>query len=170
MGNKIKAAAIGGGVIFLLALLTSFLQLPFVRLLCCMWAIGGGALAVYIYNRNSTAAVRTGDGAMLGALAGLIGGIPAVIPLLRAMNNPALQAQLEERIRESGYPSGMPVSMSALLVMVGVVFVLITAALATIGGLIAASFLAKKAKGGGDNMTPPPQPPPVPPPDFGNPS
>lgn len=169
MGNKIKAAAIGGGVIFLLALLTSFLQLPFVRLLCCMWAIGGGALAVYIYNRSSPAAARGGDGAILGALAGLIGGIPAVIPVLRAMNNPAMQAQLEDRIREAGYSSGMPVSMSALLLMVGAVFVLTTSALATIGGLIGASLFGKNAKGGG-NATTPTQPPPVPPPDFSHPS
>lgn len=166
MGNRLKAALIGGAVLFVLALLTVLVRLPMTRMLCCLWALVGGMIAVFIYNRSAARAARAGEGAILGALAGLIGGIPAVIPMLMQMNNPAVQAQLEDRMRASGYEQ-MPVSMVALLIIVGVVFVLMIMALTAVGGIIGASLFGKNTSDGGGTATTP-TPPPVPPPDFSN--
>ena len=169
MSHKLKAALIGGALLLVLALLTLLVRLPFTRVLCCVWALVGGMIAVFIYNRSSARSASAGDGAILGALAGLIGGIPAVVPMLMQMNNPAVQSQLEDRLRASGYEQ-MPVSMAALLIIVGVIFVLTMTALTTVGGIIGASLFSKPAGGDTGTPTPPsPTPPrPVPPPDFSN--
>src|SRR5918997_450759 len=67
MNNKTKAALIGGVVVGLLS------AIPFVNTCCCLWAIVGGALAVYMYVQGTQTPVQTGEGAMLGALAGVVG-------------------------------------------------------------------------------------------------
>src|SRR5215471_20264324 len=51
--------------------------LPIINLgncLCCLWVVGGGALAVYLMQQNYPYAVQAADGALVGLLAGVIGG------------------------------------------------------------------------------------------------
>src|SRR5690348_8758484 len=72
MNNKVKSAVIGGVVLGLLS------AIPFVNWLnfcCCLWAIIGGALASYLYVKNSAVPASAGDGAILGAMAGAIGAV-----------------------------------------------------------------------------------------------
>jgi len=63
----LAAAAVGG----LAAALASLV--PVVSLGCCLWMLGGGALAVSLYRRRSRADVTSGMGARLGAAAGVLG-------------------------------------------------------------------------------------------------
>src|SRR2546423_14961206 len=73
MNPRTKAALIGGVVAGLLS------AIPVVNYCCCLWAIGGGILAVYLYVKGTSATVTPGGGASLGAVAG---GIAAAIYLV----------------------------------------------------------------------------------------
>jgi hypothetical protein len=90
--NYAQPAFIGGLVMGVLS------ALPLVsagNLCCCLWVVGGGALAAYLLQQNESGAITPGDGALVGLLAGLIGavvqtlvGIPIgllVAPMERAM-------------------------------------------------------------------------------------
>jgi hypothetical protein len=67
--NKLKPALLGGLVVGLLS------SIPFLNYCCCIWGIGGGLLAVFLYIKDSPTPVRPGDGAVLGAMAGVIGAL-----------------------------------------------------------------------------------------------
>lgn len=173
MSNKTKAAVIGGVVLLVVAVLTMLVPVKGFSFLCCVWALVGGALAVYVYNRKSPTPASTGDGAVLGALAGLIGGLPFAIifPVIGMYVGNRLQAQVEEQMRQMGQPSELPLSIFAMTIIVGVCSALLITGLASIGGLIGASLFSRNTPPQGDDqMRTPAAPPPVPPPDFSNPS
>src|SRR5215217_3548599 len=67
--NKFKPALLGGLIVGLLS------AIPIVNYCCCIWAIGGGGLASYLYIKSSPTKIAIGDGAMLGGLAGVIGAL-----------------------------------------------------------------------------------------------
>src|ERR1044071_10362169 len=73
MNNKLKAALLGGLIVGVLSVIVS--QIPIVSLCCCLWGIGGGAVAGLIYIKGSPTRVSVGDGAMVGALAGVVGAV-----------------------------------------------------------------------------------------------
>ena len=81
---KLQPALFGGLFIGVLS------ALPIINLgncLCCLWVVGGGALAVYLMQQNYPYAIQTADGALVGLLAGVIGGALCgllVIPLALA--------------------------------------------------------------------------------------
>jgi hypothetical protein len=69
---------------------------------CCLWVIAGGMLAAYFRQQNSTVAVTSAEGALVGLMAGLIGGLIGVILSIPmdAMMGP-FQRQLMERVLSS---------------------------------------------------------------------
>ena len=67
--NKLKPALLGGLVVGLLS------AIPFVNYCCCIWGIGGGGLASYLFIKESPTKIGPVDGAMLGALAGVVGAV-----------------------------------------------------------------------------------------------
>jgi hypothetical protein len=79
--------------------------LPLVQLgncICCLWVVGGGALAAYLLQQNHPYAIDSADGALVGLLSGLIGGAVCgiiAIPIALAMG--PLNQRLAERIIES---------------------------------------------------------------------
>src|ERR1700754_641745 len=96
MNDKTKAALIGGVVAGILS------AIPFVNYCCCIWAVGGGILAVYLFVKNTRSPVTPGGGASIGAVAG---GIAAVIylvislPLNLIIGTAAMAAQMEQMER-----------------------------------------------------------------------
>ncbi len=67
----LKPALIGGILLGVLSSLLSYI--PVLNCCCCIWVIGGGALAAYVYIRDSKAVVTLGRGVGLGLAAGAIG-------------------------------------------------------------------------------------------------
>jgi len=65
--NMLKPAAIGGVLIGVLS------AIPFISCGCCIWTIGGGTLAAYLYVKESATMVNLGQGVLLGLFAGIIG-------------------------------------------------------------------------------------------------
>jgi hypothetical protein len=76
-----RAVLIGGVT---LGLLSAIPPISFANMCCCVWVLGGGALASYLYVRRSQTPVMLGQGAELGALAGVVGTVVSLsvgIPL-----------------------------------------------------------------------------------------
>lgn len=146
MNERTKAALIGGAAVGVLSLI------PFLNYCCCLWAIGGGMLAVYLYTQKSTGPVQPGDGAMLGAMAG---GFGALIFLL--INVPLSliigAAAMEQAFRQANID--LPLGGVALMLFGSVIGAVVLAGLTTLGGLIGAAAFGKNRPGG---MPPPPPP------------
>ena len=150
MNERTKAALIGGALAGVLS------ALPVVSTCCCLWAIGGGILAVFLYTKNTRAAVTPGDGAMLGAVAGGIAAVAYLVialPINLLFGAAAMRAQMEQMARAG---VELPSSLSGMaLIIVGVIIGAVGVFIFTvIGGLIGAPIFGKGAG------TPPPPPPP----------
>ena len=94
--GRLQPALYGGLVIGVLS------ALPIVNLgncCCCLWVIAGGMLAVYLRQQNSSFAVTSAEGALVGLLAGLIGGVVgAILSVPIEMMMGPFQHQIFERI------------------------------------------------------------------------
>jgi hypothetical protein len=147
MNNKLKPALLGGLIVGLLS------AIPILNYCCCIWAIGGGALAGFLYIKSSPTPVPTGDGAIVGALAGVVG---ALIYLVIGLPIAFLvgTAAMEEQLARSGVQ--MPFSGAVLLVVGALIAALSLLVLATLGGLLSIPIFEKRKADG------PPPPPPVP--------
>src|SRR6185436_14937110 len=91
--NKFKPALLGGLIVGLLS------AIPVVNYCCCIWGIGGGGLASFLYIKSSPTKTPIGDGAMLGGLAGVIGALLYLIigvPIAYFISG----AQMEEMMRQ----------------------------------------------------------------------
>lgn len=141
--SKLKPALLGGLIVGVLSVI------PFVNYCCCLWAIGGGALAGMLYIKGSPLQVKTGDGAIVGSLAGLVG---ALIYLLIGLPIAYFYsgAAMEEAFRNSGVQ--MPLSGTLLILVGSLAAALFLVALSTVGGLLAVPLFEKR-KG---VMSPPP--------------
>lgn len=149
MNNKLKAALIGGAIVGVLSAIVS--QIPIVSLCCCVWGLGGGAVAGLIYVKGSPVRVRIGDGAVVGALAGVVGALIYIVislPIALFLGS----AAIEEQLKRSGLQ--MPMSGALLLVIGSLIAGVCLIILATIGGLIAVPIFEKRK----DDATPPPPP------------
>jgi hypothetical protein len=149
MNNKLVPALIGGAILGILS------SIPIVNYCCCLWAIGGGALAVMFYVKNTPNRVSVGEGAMLGALAGVVGGViyfvlGSIIGIIFGA------AQMEQAFRQAGIHN-MPLSGTALILLGTFIAALCLVGLATVGGLIGVPIFEKRK----DGDVPPPPPPPA---------
>ena len=145
--NKLKPAVLGGLIVGILS------AIPFVNYCCCLWAIGGGLLAGMLYIKGSPLRVKTGDGAVVGALAGVVGGL---IYLIVAIPIALLwgAAAMEQAFRNSGMQ--MPLAGPAMIILGSLVGAVCLIGLATLGGLIAVPIFEKRK----DELAPPPPPAP----------
>lgn len=132
--------------------------------LCCLWTLGGGAIAAFLYRRNSDQlVVPLSLGFRTGMLAGLVAyavNALAIIAQLAAGRGAEIRRHLAEQmqksISESGAdaqtaaafqrfvesmqtPAGFALIMTLSLVILGVGFVLFTG----LGGAIGASILRR---------------------------
>ncbi|HEV7473147.1 MAG TPA: hypothetical protein VGN90_03805 [Pyrinomonadaceae bacterium] len=144
MNNKLKPALLGGLIVGVLS------AIPFINYCCCIWSIGGGALAAYLYIKSSPVPVSMGDGAMVGGLAGVVGGIIYLIlglPIALVFG----MASMTESLNRSGVQ--LPVSGFLLIIVAAIVGAIILALLATLGGVIGVAIFEKRK---GDGLAPPP--------------
>ena len=145
MNNKLKPALLGGLIVGVLS------AIPFINYCCCIWSIGGGLLAGFLYIKSSPTPVSIGDGAMTGGLAGVVGGIIYFIiglPLALLFGAAAATEQLTR--------SGVDIPVGGVVLMIITCFIgaIFLAVLATLGGLLAVPLFEKRK---GDGVPPPPQ-------------
>lgn len=149
MNNKLKPALLGGLIVGVLSGVLSFI--PFVNYCCCIWSIGGGALAAFLYIKNSPTPVGMGDGAMVGGLAGVVGGILYLIINLPITLLIVGVAGMSSQLRQAGV--NIPFSPILLVLISSIVTAVILAVLATLGGVIGVAIFEKRK---GDGLAPPP--------------
>ena len=136
-------------------------SVPFISIGCCLWMLGAGALCVSLYRKRVPGTLITpGMGMKLGAVAGLFGfAVHAVLTTAsflafrsgavfrKAMEDqmqkqmasnpdPKLQAMMERMMDWISSPQGAATMIVGTLLMMGVVFVIFTAA----GGALGASM------------------------------
>ena len=160
MNNKLKPAIIGGVVLGLLSVI------PFVNwanLCCCLWALLGGALASYLYIKNSPVPATPGDGAILGAMAGVVGAvISVVIGIPVSILTSGLMIGILVRLMESVNPSQAEMMRAQIeagqsvvgAIVNGLIVAVLLVIFSTLGGLIGIPIFEKRKR---DVMPPPPQ-------------
>jgi hypothetical protein len=141
--NKLKPAILGGLVVGLLS------AIPFINYCCCIWGIGGGALAGFLYIKSSPTPVRAGDGAVIGALAGVIGGLIYLfigVPIAYFISGAAMEEAFARANVELPFTGPLLFIVSGLL---GGLFLLV---LSVLGGLLSVPIFEKRK----DEVPPPP--------------
>jgi hypothetical protein len=137
--------------------------LPLLSFGCCLWLLGSGALAVWLYQRRVPGALVTpGMGMRIGAVSGVAGFVVTTIwSVLRFATDSqefrtALQQQMDKSIAANpdpraqeimrqfmsnlNTPQGLATFFVLLLAIMGVVFILSGAA----GGALGASLFARR--------------------------
>jgi len=137
--------------------------IPIVGFGCCLWLLGAGALAVWLYQRRVPGALVTpGVGMRIGAAAGAVGYVATTIwsVLSFAANSQefrsAMQAQIDKSMAANpdpraqeimrqfvgnlNTPQGLATFFVLILVIMAVVFVIFSAA----GGALGASMFARR--------------------------
>ncbi|MHB8094749.1 MAG: hypothetical protein ACYDH0_07385 [Candidatus Aminicenantales bacterium] len=147
--GMIAPALIGGAVAGILS------GLPFLNCMCCLWVIGGAALASFLLAKDSPVSLTAGDGAIVGTLSGISAAVvDSLIGLpLRGLNM-AVMRRMMERMSEfsdqvpSGWESWLNRSSGGLtlaMFFMGLFFsAAVFAALGALGGIIGASLFGKK--------------------------
>jgi hypothetical protein len=137
--------------------------MPVVGLGCCLWLLGAGALAVWLYQRRIPGSfVTPGMGMRIGAVSGAIGFvITAIWMVLRFVaNNQEFRTAMQEAMDKSisanpdpraqeimrqfmgnlNTPQGLATFFVFVLALMGVAFVIFSAA----GGALGASMFARR--------------------------
>ena len=137
--------------------------MPVMGLGCCLWLLGAGALAVWLYQRRVPGTIVTpGMGMRIGAVAGAIGYVATTIwTVLRFASNSqefrtAMQEQMDKSLATNpdpraqeimrqfmgnlNTPQGLATFFVLILAIMGVVFVIFSAA----GGALGASMFARR--------------------------
>jgi hypothetical protein len=162
-----RAVLIGGVT---LGLLSAIPPISFANMCCCVWVIGGGALASYLYIRRSQTPVLMGQGAELGALAGVVGTIVSLsigIPLglilgdsfneflVKAFENFSPQAAEEMRKQMEIAQAQTFVQKLPTILATAAFSTVIYIAFAALGGLLGVKLFEKRQMTL-DNAPPPP--------------
>ena len=145
MNNKLKPALLGGLIVGVLS------AIPLINYCCCIWTLGGGVLAAFIYIKSSPTPVKMGDGAMVGGLAGVVGGIIYFV-LSLPINIFFGMAAMQEQLYRSGIR--LPFSGIILVILTSIVGAIILALLTALGGIIGVAIFEKRKDGA---VPPPPQ-------------
>ena len=162
---KLMPALLGGLFIGVLS------SLPIIQrgnACCCLWIVVGGVIAAWLMQQNTPRPVTPGEGALVGLLAGVFGavtmalvngalalafGVPPVFDeIKRGMESSAADPDSRAFVETVG-----PLFLVAVFFAVGTV---VSAVMATLGGLLGAVIFRRRAGG------PPPSPPMPPPSGF----
>jgi hypothetical protein len=143
-------------------------SLPVVGVLCCLWALAGGAAAVGLYRWRGRQTVTTGMGARLGAAAGLVGFLPFSLVFVGRMLfkgrelREALRKGMEQAVAsnpdtktaaEVAQWFATPEGTALLITLVLVLFLLAFLIFATVGGAIGAALFGQKDSGSSSEST-----------------
>jgi hypothetical protein len=174
--GMLKPALIGG------VLLGVCSALPFLNILncvCCAWVIVGGALAAYLYVKESSAPVTLGRGIMLGLLTGVVGTIvntvlSALMRLVLSSAGVNVMGQVKQALDR--IPNLPPETRSIIenmaaqgnigivVFILGALFTLVIYCIfAMIGGAIGVAIFEKRKGGSGPSDVAHYQPPSNPP-------
>ncbi|MGH9929777.1 MAG: hypothetical protein ACREA9_11205 [Pyrinomonadaceae bacterium] len=145
MNNKLKPALLGGLIVGVLS------AIPIINYCCCIWTLGGGVLAAFLYVKSSPTPVKMGDGAVVGGLAGVVGAVIYFI-LSLPINIFFGMAAIQEQLSRSGVR--LPFSGVVLVILTSIVGAIVLAVLTALGGILGVAIFEKRKDG---PAPPPPQ-------------
>jgi len=152
--NVLVPALIGGGVAGVLS------AIPVLNCLCCLWIIGGGIVAVFFLNKDTSRPLTMGDGAIAGVFSGLVATVADfLISIPLAPLAQKFAANVMERLAE--YAEEMPAGWESWLdrgmgethlsmILLGILInAIVFSILGALGGIIGVSiFKGDKTKQG----------------------
>lgn len=138
-------------------------SLPLIGVLCCLWALAGGAAAVAFYRFRARQPVTTGMGARLGAAAGVAGFVPYALIFVGRLAfkgkelREAMRKGMEQAIANNPDPKAAEVAQwfatpggtAMLITMMMVLFLFAFLIFSTAGGAIGAALFGQKGEGAG---------------------
>lgn len=135
--------------------------------LCCLWIVGGAALAAKMLAGQTPGLLTSGDGAVVGALTGVVAAVVDTVVKLPLQRH---NMELARRVLDSlDLESGLPASLEGLFdgatgaltpgwMLLGLfVSAAVYAVMGALGGVIGVSLFGRKA------VPPAPAAPPAPP-------
>jgi hypothetical protein len=144
--------------------------LPFIgaaNCVCCLWIVGGAAAAVRLLAGATPGPLRSGDGALVGAMTGIVAAVvDAIVSIpLRSFNQELAQRILDKASEMGGeMPSGLNEilnttgAVSAGWFLIGLfVSAAVFAIMGALGGIIGVSLFSRKTAPAAP--VPPPPPP-----------
>jgi hypothetical protein len=164
--NYFRPALMAGAVAGLLS------GLPFIgaaNCLCCLWIVGGAAVAVRLLAAVTPTLLTSGDGAVVGALTGITAAVvDAIVSIPLRSINLELGRRLLDKAAEMG--GDIPAGLDGIFNSAGGIspgwFLLglflsaaIFAGMGALGGIIGVSLFARKAAAVTAGPPAPPQPP-----------
>jgi hypothetical protein len=148
----LRPALIAGAVAGLLS------GLPFIgagNCICCLWIVGGAAIAVKLLAGQTPGLLTSGDGAIVGALTGIVA---AVVDTLVKIPLQRYNMELARRILDTlDIESGMPAGLDGLFngatgaltpgwMLLGLfISAAVYAVMGALGGIIGVSLFGRKA-------------------------
>ena len=151
MSPRTQAVLIGGAFTGVLS------ALPIVNLAncCCLWLVGGGAVAAYLLQQSRPQPLEVADGAIVGCLAGIFGAVVhslVSIPMLLVTG--PIQQRMAEALRGN---AELPPEVAQLLDQVGAspiamlfgffFMLLLGAVFSTLGGVLGAVVFGRRREG-----------------------
>ena len=122
---------------------------------CCLWIVGGAAIATKLLAKNTSNMLTAGDGAIVGALTGIVAAVvDTIVKIPLQPYNMALARRIIDRVSEFGQE--MPASLDGLLggssnflrpgwFLLGLfITAAVYAIMGVLGGIIGISLFAKK--------------------------
>jgi hypothetical protein len=136
---------------------------------CCLWIVGGAAMAAKLLAKNTSGFLTSGDGAIVGALTGIVAAVVvAIVKIPLQPFNLALARRIIEKVSEFG--TEMPAGLDGLLdgssgflspgwfLLNLFLWAALFAVMGVLGGIIGVSLFAKKKP----QASPPAATPPLP--------
>jgi hypothetical protein len=139
--GRIILPALGCGV--LAAILSVLPIISFGNILCCLWIILGGGLAVYILKRfhNIKGKITTGKAALTGGLTGFVAGIIMSVLLVAArglldteLTGMMASPEIQEMLGEAGMTAEQFTSLVVMLALV--IYLVVFPLFGALGGII----------------------------------
>jgi hypothetical protein len=157
-----KPALIGGAI---MGVLTALPIVSIGNCFCCLWVLGGGAIAAYLLQQDHPAPIALGDGAVVGLLAGVFGAFVVLmlsIPLtlvFQPMQREVIGRILDQMenvppwLRDAAMRGGAP---AALIAGQFIVWLVLGSIFSTLGGVVGAAIFQKKLPPGTIDVPPVP--------------
>ena len=158
--NMFKPAAIGGIALGVLS------AIPGVSCGCCIWIIGGGILAAYLFIKESPAMVTLGQGVLLGLFAGIVGTVVfALFQIPMLLISPESSVEMVKQVQSlmdqwPGFPPESREEFSKLAAREGFIYILYISSifvqfftnclLAMLGGALGVAIFEKRKAAASD--------------------
>ncbi len=152
MNSKLRAGLLGGLVMGVLSAVTVVPQVPFVRFICCIWAMLGGVVAAYFYAKRSPTPARIGDGVAVGVIAGAVGAAISLVAFALVSFYVTDRTLAEEQLARAG----LNITYSSVIWLIAALAFILQVIQALVGGIIGVALFERRAEEGSGPPPPPP--------------